>query len=51
MNKWLTESQAALSKALGIASRSSVPLYNIHMLAPMIYAERQKTSFGVRPYI
>ena len=42
MNKWLIESQEALSKALLIASDGSVPLYNIYMLAPIIYAERKK---------
>ena len=50
MNKWLTESQEALSKALNIANRGSVPLYNIYMLAPIIYAERQKTNDDVLFY-
>jgi len=50
MNKWLTESQEALSKALSIASGSTVPLYNIYMLAPIIYAERQKTNDDVLFY-
>jgi len=44
MNKWLIESQEALSKALRIASDGSVPLYNIYMLSPIIYSERQKTN-------
>jgi len=44
MNKWLTECQEALSKALDIASDGSVPVYNLYILAPIIYAERQKTN-------
>lgn len=51
MNKWLTESQEALSKALSIASGSSAPLHNIYMLAPIIYAERHKTNDDVLFYI
>ena len=44
MNKWLIESEESLSKALKIASDGSIPLYNLYMLAPIIYSERQKTN-------
>ena len=44
MNKWLIESREALSKALSIASGDSMPLYNMYMLAPIIYSERQKMN-------
>ncbi|MDH5473760.1 MAG: hypothetical protein OEY61_12980 [Gammaproteobacteria bacterium] len=44
MNKWLSEVYESLSKALEIASDSKMPSYNLYMLAPIIYAERQKTN-------
>ncbi|MCW9014056.1 MAG: hypothetical protein OQL06_09755 [Gammaproteobacteria bacterium] len=44
LNKWLLEVKESLSKALGIANDSSMPTYNLYMLAPIIYAERQKTN-------
>jgi hypothetical protein len=44
MNRWLTETKESLEKALEIASGGSIPLQNLYMLAPIIYAERQKTN-------
>ena len=44
MNNWLSEVKESLSKALEIAIDSKMPPYNLYMLAPIIYAERQKTN-------
>lgn len=44
MKKWLIESEKALERALQIADNDQVPLLNLYILAPLVYAEVNQTN-------
>lgn len=44
MKNWLKESEESLAEAIKATEDGSIPLYNMYMLAPIIYSKRNKTD-------
>ena len=44
MNNWLKKAKRSLSEAIETSSRRSIPLQNLYMLAPIMYAKENNMN-------